>query len=639
MKKILITCASAFALLLNFSSPLQVQAEETEESGQLTLNKDGEFTAEGDQSFITSQPRDAEVNYPDGAQFQLEVKDPSEVASYAWYASDGANVFELDGTSASTDTLIIPATTQDDPVMGYVCQITLKDGRTVISEPAYLSVINSEEDRTVLFAGNWAVEPGETLDLSETTLGSGTIRFDANGSDITFDSVQMDNSTAVYDRLLSPGTAVFLMRRNSETDTYNIHFNGENSVVNTYYDPDYNAGGVAFNAYFGSGDSPVHPTVVMDGEGSVTLCGGTNLIYTDGNLMINTGMKLSTYGEYFTDGITANDLRVGKDVNLEIEVHGTAIHTEGDLYFEEGSKTDITSAPARVSNGPTAKDILFLLGSLNAKNAEIHIRGIAKEDSFVPYGRYMMLLEGIALNGEGSMELDHSTLSIDLSAEESADLFAANLVGISAPEPQNSVTLTGGSLVNITVNTPTAPGAAGMTLSSPLIVERDSTLKVNVTGQGETFAIASDEMITLSDSSLESDAVSMDNGAVYGVVCKNAEIKLSAQKYSFHSIAKGGIALAADSGERVDEAQEFEDQITESRIVLGSKSRYMTPKKAKTAYRAVPGYGSYIKAETVMNGSALAEEVLIGVKAPSMIPYMILAAVVGLLLGFSKGRK
>ena len=69
---------------------------------------------------IKEQPKSAEVSYPDGATFHVEVEKPEDVASYEWTYSDGSTTYHLDGMSASTDTLIIPSTMQDDnPAISY----------------------------------------------------------------------------------------------------------------------------------------------------------------------------------------------------------------------------------------------------------------------------------------------------------------------------------------------------------------------------------------------------------------------------------------------------------------------------------------------------------------------------------------
>ena len=129
---------------------------------------------------------------------------------------------------------------------------------------------------------------------------------------------------------------------------------------------------------------------------------------------------------------------------------------------------------------------------------------------------------------------------------------------------------------------------------------------------------------------------------IYG----GTEIKQSSLSYSFHSIAEGGVALAANTGEVTDEIVDYSSETYEGgMITLGSKSKYQTPNKAKTALYSIPGYGGYIKAESIADPSdpsKPASEILIGVKRASMltmIPYFIIAVAFGLLIGFNNGRK
>ena len=150
---------------------------------------------------ITSQPQDAEVSYPDGASFSVKVSKPRAVESYQWILIDQAgNVFELEGVTAKTSKLVVPSTQRMGEDMQFYCVITAKDGTVLESERAVLSKNNGEIDKPVFFVGEYAVEPGETLDLSKVKidrkhkLGSGTVMFDSNGKDITISNVDFDNT-------------------------------------------------------------------------------------------------------------------------------------------------------------------------------------------------------------------------------------------------------------------------------------------------------------------------------------------------------------------------------------------------------------------------------------------------------------
>lgn len=584
---------------------------------------------------ITVQPEDVEVNYPDGATFHVEVDDPENVASYQWQMSDGYNLFILDGISATTDTLIVPSVTQDDPTLFFDCLITDKNGNTVESDPAVLTILNKEEDKTVLYVGEYSVEPGESLDLADTALGSGTVTFDADGANITFQDFKMDNSIAVEDRALSPGTALFFERRNSEVPEYFFHFLGECSLLNTFFDEDYNSGGVTINAFFGTGADDNHPLIVIDGDGLLSVTGGGNFIYTDADIELRSDMKLYPYGDYFADGIKCHTLLIDDGVNLEIHANGTTIHCDGDLRLYNGSKADLYSTPSRVSVGPTVKDSVFMGGSVYAQGAEINITGYGDPDRFVPYERYLAMMCGISLNGSlSTVSLDASRLSINLYTGESDEAFSANFTGIGGPEISNSMDLTNGSSVKVQINTPIAGGATGLQLGGLITMDEGSEISLDVQGTGETFGMIAERELDVTDASIDSNVISTDGGPTYGIVCGGANIQLNDPHYKVHSVAEGGIALAADTGDVIEEEIDYVPDYTASSINLSGKARIESPKGALISLHSVPGYGSYIKAETVFASAdtdGVAHEVLISAPV-NIVPYIISLAAVLILI-------
>ncbi len=122
MKKSIFTvCALALLLMLLAFSPVNAQAED----GGLTF---------------TAQPEDVDVNYPDGAEFHVEVSDPDLVESYQWIYNDGTQDFVLTGTTAYTDTLIIPCTAQDSHDAYLRCVITDKDGNEIESDAGCMHI-------------------------------------------------------------------------------------------------------------------------------------------------------------------------------------------------------------------------------------------------------------------------------------------------------------------------------------------------------------------------------------------------------------------------------------------------------------------------------------------------------------------
>ena len=116
------------------------------------------------------------VTYPEGATFHVKVDNPDIVLSHQWYVSDSVGKeFKLDGSSATTDTLIVPSTEWSKSGLMFRCVIEDNQGHTTYTDPAYLTLANEEEDKTVLFIGEYALEPGDSLNLEDAALGEGTV--------------------------------------------------------------------------------------------------------------------------------------------------------------------------------------------------------------------------------------------------------------------------------------------------------------------------------------------------------------------------------------------------------------------------------------------------------------------------------
>ena len=565
---------------------------------------------------ITKQPESVEVAYPDGASFHVEVEDPDSVASYQWQLTDGYNLFVLQGTSAKTDTLVIPATEQDTPDMAVSCLITDKDGNTVESDPAVIRVTNAEEDKTVLYVGDHAVEPGETLDLAATSMGSGTVAFDADGVNITFTDFRMDNTVMLYDRQIAASTGLFLVRRRSEVPEYHFRFKGDCEINNTFYDPEYNGAGIDLNAFFGSGDDENHPTIVLEGgEGdSLTLKGGSNAIYTDGNVEIAMDLKCEPNGDIFMDGIRCHTLILEEGACAELNTNGTGVFALGDMRLFESAFLDIASRPVAPSVGPAAKNLIMMGGSLYAENAGINIDGYGDPERY-PEGKYLAMMNGIGMEGGNStINLKGSYLNVFLHGGGDGEPFAVNFNGIIGNDGNSSLVMEEGSSVHVTVDAPNVQSCAGIVLGSKCLMDGESRIEVYVTGAGETHGVEIGRDLEMKDSQIKSEIVSTTDEKTYGVVCGSANIEGGVSGLAISSKAANGLAFAADTGDRVEEAVPFEEGYEPVNVTLKDVS-VQTPKGAVFSPFAVPGYASYIKAEAVFDPEDTANpagEVVIG---------------------------
>ncbi|MBR5640858.1 MAG: S-layer homology domain-containing protein [Firmicutes bacterium] len=568
---------------------------------------------------ITKQPENVDVAYPDSATFKVEVEDPDSVASYQWELTDGGSTFILQGESAKTDTLVIPATEENVNPLSVRCTITDKDGNTAVSEYGVLTISNCYEEKPVLYVGDYAVEPGETLDLADTTLGSGTVAFDANGTDVTFKNFKLSTEAMTFDRQLSPSLGLMLYHRNSQTVEYTLHFEGECEINNTFYDAEYNSAGVDVNAFFASSDNPNHPTLILTGgeNDSLTLKGGSNAIYTDGNVEIGMTVKCEPNGDIFMDGIRCNTLILDADAQVLLAVNGTGVQTLGDLRLFENAFLDIMSKPVSPSVGPAAKNIVMLHGSLYADGAGISIDGYGDPERY-PEGKYLAMMNGIGMEGGNStINLKGSYLNVFLHGGGDGEPFAVNFNGIIGNEGSSSLVMDESSSIHVTVDAPNVQGCAGIVLGGKCLMDAESRVEVLVTGAGESHGIEIGDVLEMKDSQIRSEVVSTTDEKTYGVVCGSADIEGGYSGLAIESKASNGLAFAADTGDRTEEEVPFEEDYEPVKVVLKDVS-VQTPEGAVFSPFAVPGYASFIVAEAVFDPADKydpAQEVVIGTEA------------------------
>ncbi|MDO5107347.1 MAG: hypothetical protein Q4D39_03630 [Coriobacteriaceae bacterium] len=600
--------APSFALA-DPATPAEQDAEATEQTAE---------KAEPAPLTVKTQPEDVEVHYPEGASFHVEVSDPERVASYQWIASDGYTDFVLDGVTATTDTLVIPATEQDNNDLYYRCAITDIDGNLIESEPGVLRNPDRYEDRTVLYVGDHAVVPGQRLDLASTTLGSGTVIFESDGTTITLDNVHLSTATMTYDTQLSPSLGLFLMRRNGTELEYHVNLVGENVFEDTYFDPEYNAGGIVFNSYFAAGDDPNPPTIFIEGDGTLTLKGGSNSIYSDANIEIDAALSTESDGEHYCDAITGRTIFIGSGAKLNLNANGTGLRVKGDLHIEQGATVEIVSVPPRVSVGYTAKSIINADGSVYITGSTVSLKGVADPERFVPYGSGLANFVGITYLG--NLSVDSSTVTIEMTQGEADEDWFISCYGISGDGETSAVSMTGASKVFVTVETPGAPFVGGITISGLLSMEKDCRLEVTAVSAGETLGIEADRAITMDDANLVCKVSSAsDEVLTFGVVCGGFEFSCSKDGYVLHSTAAKGIALAVDTGEHGEFTVKPAAGYTPKVVDIEPPAVIMIPATGEVNVVGVPGYGETIKAETIYNPndrSAPAAEVEIGMHHP-----------------------
>ena len=567
---------------------------------------------------ITQQPQDVEVVYPAGATFLVEVDNPDIVLSYQWMAYDSVGKpFILDGTSASTDTLIIPSTERTWSDLRFVCVIEDNQGHTTYTEPARAIITNEEENKPVLYVGEFALEPGDTLNLEDTPLGSGIVEYDANGVDITLTAVDANVKYPVFDSTLSPSMGLMFESQDEWQPEYRFHINGTCTIVNPYFDLSRNAAGVVFNSWFRCGDleSAEKPTIVLEGDGALMLVGGGNQYYSDANLKVDVDLKTISNAAVFCDGLRAGDIEITDGTRVQLGVNGTAIHTEGDLRVGQGAKLEIVSYGPHVSQGPTTKNIMFIVGSVYAKGADIDIRMVGDASQYRVYNSYLAVWYGIDLVGEGSLYLDNSRLSIAIESQRGIDTFGINWGGISGEGETNSVSLVNGSMVVVSGNLPNVMMANGIYVPGTLTVDENSSVQVDLHADGEVFGIVAESGLEVNDGSVTVQVGSLVDGKCYGIIAGGITLNLE-KGGSVYSLAEGGLAIGADTGVVVTDGSGsgWVPDYKAEKLILGGKATIANPEKSGISPWGVPYMGNAKLVETVFDAGDTAkpaEEVLI----------------------------
>ena len=549
---------------------------------------------------ITKQPENCEVNYPDGAMFKVEVDRPENVKSYRWElrVEDEAGVkdaiFQLDGSTAKSDTLYIPSTDSDQHVLYFKCYITDVDGTVIVSDEGALTIANPLEPKHVLYVHEYALEPGNSIDLSDIDCGSGTITYDENATDIYFENVQFNNKKPKFDSANANSTGIFL-KCSEEVQTYDeytMHFNGNCYLDNEYFDPVNNLAGTTVNAFFAVDDQANYPTLAITGDSPVTLRGGTYCIYTDGALELKTDVNIRPVETNYEAGMRARTVIINEGVTADIKCCGTGILAAkgGDINIFKGAKVLIDSTLPHISKGFAAPNLLYSDGGfINCTGAEIDIKATSIPEHYLPFRSYVARLCGIM--AEGSVTLDDTDVKIEFFTKPAEKSYVSNYNGIECV--QGSLMMENDSSIDINVNDPSVFGMCGIVLGRKFIAEPDSRVSIDIRTDGKVTGLWMDEAFEVEDSIIDVNVASTnadDNMEVRGILCDTANIAISDSKYYVHSTtkrdatlsnnAKQGVAFIAGSARTSFSEVGYDPEYTSELIQLSGKASIFVPEKS-----------------------------------------------------------
>ena len=577
-----------------------------------------EATGDPHRLHITKQPEDAELTYPQGVRLSVEVDDPDFIASCQWYDTDArGQPVKLDGLTASTLTLVLPSTMAHGNYYDLFCEIIDLNGNKVVSDTARVEVVNSSEHKPVFYVGDHAIQPGETLDLSETVMGTGLVTFDANGHEVTLDniSVDIDSDHLLFDTVNSPCLGVFAAGSGCmfEDDEFYIHVVGDCVVNSNYYDQEHYSAGVALSSHFRASDVDTDTKLIIDGDGTLFLNGGGTAVNTDSDLDVNTDLRTCNNGQYYGSGLYVNgNLSIGDGVNVDIRSFGPGFFVdynqdnEGvyyhDIHIGDGAKVTIDATAGHVWSLNTTLYGIAVNGNLFAKDAEIDIRLHAITDTMLPYGGIVDSMTGItAFN----IVFEGTDLSMTIDAESAEDQYVNKVFGISGDSLQR-LYLLDGAAADIRIGADMVSKLAEGIQSGwewnddeglGIYVEAGSELDIDVRTTGSpVVGIDFTNPVYVTDSILKVNAESLDGGMVFGILAPGTEFDLNGSGDSVSIRAKDGIAVFANDDK--DETEYDPDYVPEL-IRLSGNAKIVTPLNGVISRYGFPYSGSLVPGETV----------------------------------------
>ena len=532
---------------------------------------------EGSVPQITKGPEDAIVAYPAGAHFSVEVTGDSVTSpfEYQWILEDiEGNEVILEGATAKTNTLNIPATNHLDNDLYFYCIVKDKNGYWNCSSAAKLSKNNRYEIKPVLYVGEYAIEPGQSLDLSKKDIGNGKmlgrgiVSFNENGKDITIKNLYYDNNNTSGGLALAPNIGIdmemvypskeeynrYYKAYNedkeyedlfTEDEVFNVNFVGTNKIVNNFYDYENNGGGIPLDFYLiGAGKKPL----VNFNGGKLEITNGYNAIRIIGDLMLNTDVSLSQTVKLFADGIVAQNLMVARGRKLDLEVYGSAIYSNAGNLFIDGADVTIDAHAPQISVGIAVKNIMMSRGMMLIKDADIDIK--SDTDPEICKG-------GIAGYTGLNSSIDIGVYGSDISYKASVkpkegSVYASDFAGMTA----NGDIKIEDSKLDIKIDSKNVFGAQGVFgLYSGRHTEiYGSKVDIRTATAGSPFAAAAEGDLNIDDSDVSLYAESYDIDGFtgfqcYGMVAGDAVFRSTNSRNRVDSYAKNGLALACSTGE------------------------------------------------------------------------------------------
>ena len=575
--------------------------------------------AEGEEFAFTEQPQNAEVTVPNGAMFHVGINKPEDQCEFQWYLMDSyGQEFMLDGTSARTSALYIPATEQNLGLCRVYCVVEY-DGVSYTSAAAELNIINDDDPDAILYVGNYALLPGDSINLNcpdperddDPALGSGRIDFSSDGTTVTFDNVDFTNASFVYDTLTSPAIGIVYRAWNNTREKLYLELEGTNRVYNSFFQEETNGSGIPIDFYC-LGETSVKPELVIEGDGTLEVTGGTYLIRNNGSITVNSDLVLKGLEDHFCDGIHTDGIdsiiTVSEDVNIDADINGTGMFAQTGIDIKPGAVLDIRSGIPAVGAGDSSKNVLYG-GVINIKGASVKIDMYYDPLRFDPPYSVGAAFTGISSTSNG-IDIDDSEVEIEITAgkNESFDIYAYEAAGIRTSKDTDLKI--NNSKVGIKMDSADVLSGRGISCGGNLKIT-DSVVGSSIKALGYAYGIYVNHDIEITDSKVtaEADAYPLEDEfdkteESRGILSNGGYIRVSANKDDSDLLVSAssadGIAFGSDYLSNFESSVDFDPEYEAQYIVLDDNCTIITPAGAKISSASRNnGYNKYYVTETV----------------------------------------
>jgi len=533
-----------------------------------TTSSSSKSTSKPTELEIISQPLEVQhCLIPDGYSLEVKVNNESLVKSYRWQFNNAVREEKqdwiyLDGLNATYSKFTNTASKSNDHYAEYRCAITDINDNITYSNSGKIYFDNKYSYVPVIYVGENAVRGGETLDLSTTNLGSGKVSLNNTGSEVTIDNVNIDNTE--YLKYNSEGSTCFeILSYGYPYKEFTVNLKGNNEVLNTFWQPDHNASGAPFCFNFMrqfEGDIPLIENIKFTGDGTLSITGGTHLIYANTKVTVDCDMIFGTVEDHYGSGIYCDEIEILEGHSLSGSLNGYVLlaeiphhpkaNVQGNITIHDNVSIVMEVKSPFVSAGACKLSMINAYNDLTINNATISLSEVTLAERYIGKSG---IGEIVGLKSrQGNISIKNSTIKTTINATEYDSLYASSCGFIVASDGNINIDQ---SFLTCDCETPYITGGKLISSKGNIAIS-NSIFRGKMYVNGSIEGISSNGTISTNNSHIFVDVYSFNHSSkLRGVITAGLTIGNNVQ---FDIKTTQGIAILVQIGAG-EEKREYEE--------------------------------------------------------------------------------